>query len=822
MGALRALGCFILSICVLSGGVFADSPSNALLSPEAFGQIPLSGRDIFSFEGKSGLADGWLSLPFASDKKIDRVCFDANVNLDLSALETPLLGVTVENPKAVGSITLYFRSGDGWYSMGRKASGPMNPNRPVQLVFSISEARTEGKPAGLDKIDGIRIAFWRGNDVDSRVRLNSFQVQEYGFLSVVADPEKWTGDAGHGPRQVRMLARYGIATTQINASALTAARLASARAVIIPITASLTDEQVGVLCDYVDGGGFVVLCYTQPARLMNRLGFTAGRYTKPKADEPKLAEIHFLPGREKTSASNVITRSAHNAAIARPLPDDQLPEQLRSDEAKPKIDAFWQDSDGNRTDLPAIVSSESGIFWSYLFPSDDAATRQYLESVFGALDPTIPRAAARKVWGELFSVGYDPTLVADADAFRQKALEEILPRLALDGWTEAKIKAILFDQADVAESEKFILAVEKVRDERVTQFCASFASKPVEARLWWQHSGLGPYPGDWDRTMKELSEAGFNAVIPNMLWGGSAMYESDVLPHDPSVEKYGDQAAQAVAAGKKYGVQVHVWKVNYNCGRTPQSFIDEMTAAGRMQKSYSGEPKPWLCPSNELNQKLEADSMLEVATKYGVDGIHFDYIRYDGGGFCYCDGCRQRFGAFYREQTGEELADWPESTRRDEKVRELWGQWRCDQITALVREVRRRVEIECPTCQISAAVFSDYPGCTKGIAQDWVKWVHEGLLDFICPMDYTASPVRFDSLIKKQQELIGGKIPLYPGIGATSTGNSLSADQVAVQIEIARRNNTPGFTIFNLSQREAAKYFSPLSSGPTKEKSAFK
>ena len=240
-----------------------------------------------------------------------------------------------------------------------------------------------------------------------------------------------------------------------------------------------------------------------------------------------------------------------------------------------------------------------------------------------------------------------------------------------------------------------------------------------------------------------------------------------------------------------------------------------------MQKSYDGETKPWLCPSNPLNQKLEADAMLEVATQYGVDGIHFDYIRYDGGEFCYCDGCRERFAAFYQKTTGEELPDWPESTRHNAKVSELWGQWRCDQITALVREVRRRVDIECPTCQISAAVFSDYPGCAKGIGQDWGQWVQEGLLDFICPMDYTPFPARFDSLIKKQQELIGGKIPLYPGIGATSTGNSLSADQVAIQIDIARRNGCEGFTIFNLQEREAAKYFPPLSSGPTKEKSSF-
>ena len=40
---------------------------------------------------------------------------------------------------------------------------------------------------------------------------------------------------------------------------------------------------------------------------------------------------------------------------------------------------------------------------------------------------------------------------------------------------------------------------------------------------------------------------------------------------------------------------------------------------------------------------LERDAMLEVATNYDVDGIHFDYIRYPASDHCYCDGCRTRF-----------------------------------------------------------------------------------------------------------------------------------------------------------------------------------
>ena len=45
-----------------------------------------------------------------------------------------------------------------------------------------------------------------------------------------------------------------------------------------------------------------------------------------------------------------------------------------------------------------------------------------------------------------------------------------------------------------------------------------------EARAFWEHAGTGAYPGDWPRTARELRLAGFNMILPNMLWGGAAHF----------------------------------------------------------------------------------------------------------------------------------------------------------------------------------------------------------------------------------------------------------------------------------------------------------
>jgi uncharacterized lipoprotein YddW (UPF0748 family) len=344
---------------------------------------------------------------------------------------------------------------------------------------------------------------------------------------------------------------------------------------------------------------------------------------------------------------------------------------------------------------------------------------------------------------------------------------------------------------------------QEIRQNAVREYCASIPSKTPEFRAWWEHAGLGAYHGDWDRTMKELSETGFNAVISNLLWGGSAHYASDVIPRSKKFEQYGDQVEQAIQAGKKYGIEVHAWQVCYRLAGSPPDFIETMKKTGRIQKSFDGtthdwDTNDWLCPSHPENIDLECQTFCELVRKYpDLAGIHFDYIRYPDENHCYCNGCRERFV----KETGCDITDWTKDVRGNGIHATKYQQWRCDNITKLVERVHRETKQIRSTIKISAAVFSNYPGCRRSIGQDWQVWVEKGYLDFICPMDYTENLRHFENLIKQQQELINNRIPLYPGIGATATGINMTPDRVAVEIGIVRERNLSGFVIFNLDGR---------------------
>jgi uncharacterized lipoprotein YddW (UPF0748 family) len=330
---------------------------------------------------------------------------------------------------------------------------------------------------------------------------------------------------------------------------------------------------------------------------------------------------------------------------------------------------------------------------------------------------------------------------------------------------------------------------------------ATAADKPHEVRAMWNHSGTGAYPGDWERSAKLLADNGFNMIVPNMLWGGVAHYASDALPRSATFQKYGDQIEQCCKAAHRHGIEVHVWKVNFNLVTAPKDFIAKARREGRTQVTAEGKPSDWLCPSNPENRKLELESMLEVARKYPVDGLHFDYIRYPDGKHCYCDGCRRRFEA----DTGQKVsdADWPKECLSGSRKRE-YRDWRCRQITALVSAVSQEAKKIRPSIKISAAVFGAYPDCRESVGQDWAAWVDAGYLDFLCPMDYTTDDKEFAHLVQLQTKLVGGRVPVYPGIGATATNIAMKPEQVIGQIRQARSLGAAGFTIFNFDAKTAA------------------
>jgi uncharacterized lipoprotein YddW (UPF0748 family) len=735
-----------------------------------------------------------LEAPFASKPTLDRVYIDRAVKVDLAAPGEFVLSLSAPEPSCVAHLSLYFHSGDGWFGAGTGLQ-----KRGWQTVrFSKASFKPEGKPAGWGQIEGIRIAVWRGSAKDSHMLIGSLAARWHNVAVVVPEvpDEGAQGDVMAGleaaKRVSEMLADLGLGADAIDEASLAKGALANRRVAVLAYNPRLSSEGAAVLTRFVEDGGRVLACYGMPPGLEKALGFGHTQYVRPEQPD-KFAEIRFdaadVPGLPRS-----VRQASWNITAAEPLGQNA------------RIIGKWYDSEGKATGLPAMLLSDHGAFFSHVILSDDLpGKKQMLAAVLGKLCPAL--------WPEMVQAQTDRNGVGHLADQAETAAYITASRVPAAQERLAKSEKQAGEARQSIERGEYPRAIEQLRQARsllAEAYLRAMPSKSPEGRAFWNHSGTGAYPGDWERTAKELADAHFNMVIPNLLWAGVAHYASDVLPRSKTFDQYGDQVAQCVKACRRHGIEVHAWKVNHNLSGAPKEFVDKLRREGRTQVSPDGKPLDWLCPSHPKNFALERDSMLEVARKYEVDGLHFDYIRYPDGDHCYCDGCRRRFEA----DSGRAVAHWPADCYSGSRRAE-YRDWRCRQISRLVETVHREAKQIRPGIKISAAVFGNYPSCRESVGQDWVAWIKAGWLDFVCPMDYTESDLSFGAMVAGQLEFIGGRIPMYPGIGATASSSGLSADRVAGQIHLARAAGAAGFTIFNLDRGTIESLPPNLVLGPT-------
>jgi uncharacterized lipoprotein YddW (UPF0748 family) len=315
-----------------------------------------------------------------------------------------------------------------------------------------------------------------------------------------------------------------------------------------------------------------------------------------------------------------------------------------------------------------------------------------------------------------------------------------------------------------------------------------------ELRGVWDHNGVGLYPGGWNATCEKLAANGFNAVFPNLLWSGKAHYRSRSVPASKTCEQHGDQLTACTEAAAKHGLEVHVWKVCWQLGGTDSPLYQTFKNAGRLQKDRNGEIVPWLCPSQLENVNWEVSTVAEVARRAGIAGIHLDYVRYPEGGGCFCDHTRAAFERYIDRS----VKNWPRDAAPGGPDAAAFIKFKADEISRYVGRMHSTVKGINPKLKLSAAVFGKYPQCIDSVAQDWGRWLREGTVDFLTPMNYTQDPHQYSAWLDDQLALDGAEGRIIPGIGAISTECELAPDEIIEQIMAGRRRKLPGYVLFKL------------------------
>ncbi len=283
-------------------------------------------------------------------------------------------------------------------------------------------------------------------------------------------------------------------------------------------------------------------------------------------------------------------------------------------------------------------------------------------------------------------------------------------------------------------------------------------------------------------------EAGMNAVLWQVRQGGTVYYPSAIEPWGPYIgysDPGYDPLEYAIEEAHKRGLELHAWFNTFHCSSdyagTPAVVHPEWVCRdgyGHPMGSYES-----LSPGLKEVRDYTVNLVAEIASNYDVDGIHFDYVRWNE----YDNTEASVLFAQYAEENNlpdgiyppgmEEYLEKRESDSQSNRAPlapassnyyifdvehpesagipdstdlfpdatpgvkfASWGDWRRGATNVFIKAVHDTVQQIKPWVKVSPAALGRYRDAGwngyYSTFQDAAKWLNEGWVDMITAMSY--------------------------------------------------------------------------------------
>jgi uncharacterized lipoprotein YddW (UPF0748 family) len=279
----------------------------------------------------------------------------------------------------------------------------------------------------------------------------------------------------------------------------------------------------------------------------------------------------------------------------------------------------------------------------------------------------------------------------------------------------------------------------------------------------------------------------FNTLFVQVRGRGDAFYDSRF---EPRSEELADQPldfdplAVAVAEGHKAGLEVHAWMNTFlvwHKARLPYSsrhIVNQHRDWLVQDKSGNASltPKPdcegaFLNPALPSVREYTKNVFLDVATRYEVDGIHFDYVRFPSERYSFSRADLLAFRAWMIPQVSQNDLEFADAKTRSNRLAwfylypQQWKVWRQSVVTETIQGIAQAAHQAKPQLIVSAAVFPNYDVASIDKGQAWHDWLQAGIIDAACPMSYNRSSDLVGKQIRDAVASSGGR-PIVGGVGA--------------------------------------------------------
>lgn len=338
--------------------------------------------------------------------------------------------------------------------------------------------------------------------------------------------------------------------------------------------------------------------------------------------------------------------------------------------------------------------------------------------------------------------------------------------------------------------------------------------KPApEYRMTWILTFEGDVINSTDTIREAVEvcrESNLNAIIPVVRRRGRAYYRSKIEPFynpDPAKPINFDSLAEFIkyahdTKGGKQRIEVHAWfivsPIWMEAKSPPPGHIlglhpNWMTS--NFDRNWQEKtPQSWLDLGVPEVEEHIVSLCKELATNYDIDGLNLDYIRYREGGFGYNPIALKRF----QKRFGRSDRPSPQD--------EQWNQWRREQVTNLVRRIFVETKKIRPALKLSVCAIpwgSPESGFKNtrayyDVAQDWIEWAKEGIIDINIPMIYRreSNPTHKKHFRDWTKLLVDNRYQCKAVVGIGAYLNIIP--DIIQQIKDTRTLGADGFAIFRL------------------------
>ena len=293
--------------------------------------------------------------------------------------------------------------------------------------------------------------------------------------------------------------------------------------------------------------------------------------------------------------------------------------------------------------------------------------------------------------------------------------------------------------------------------------------------------------------LDQLKEANFNTVMLQTRLRGDLIYPSafETFP-EALTGKTGrnpgyDPLAFAIEECHKRGMELHAWIVTIPVGNHRQiKLLDKYSVVRKNRKICKQYQGFWyLDPGHPGTADYLAGIVREIVSRYDVDGVHFDYIRY------------------------------PENARRfpDKDTHRKYGkgkdlkQWRRENITAIARRLHAEVKQLKPWVKVSSSPVGKFKDTNRysslgwnayeTVYQDAQGWLKEGIHDALFPMMYFKDNHFYPFALDWKENDHGRWV--VPGLGIyflSPSEQDWPIDEISRQLHFTRQADLAGHAYF--------------------------